>query len=422
MSNLPDLPDVADLVGRIVELRSSMLRRGATHTGEAIAFRRLLGDLGRRGHAGQLLHSVFAKGLADESAAPAGSRPPPERAFLQALARNSTEVMLVLDDDNRIRYASPSAADILGAEPAAGTEVSALIHAGDVAAATAMLDAVRTGPPRVASGRRPGATGQWRMSAPGGGWAPFQVSCVDLRGDNAVNALVVTLRDVTRQRRIEQELTFHASHDPLTGSLNRTAFVERVGRAVAGGAVAVVLVGLDDIKMINDALGHDAGDALLVAGARRLATAVPPGVPVARLGGDEFAAVIDGIAGPAEAHRHVERILAAFESPLVVDVYSFSTTASAGLAVSDGSQAVNELLRQAFLALSTARRFGKGSWQQYEPPMQAAALQRLQIHAELDRAVNDRAFTLADQPIVSLDSNDLSGSRPWCAGATPDTG
>src|ERR1700736_2596034 len=128
-----------------------------------------------------------------------------------------------------------------------------------------------------------------------------QVRCSDLRSDSTVGALVLTLRDVTEQRQLEEELKHRAFHDALTGLPNRLLFQDRAAHGLArtqrdGTTAGVLFVDLDDFKVVNDTMGHSAGDELLVAAGIRLSAVVRDSDMVARLGGDEFAVLIENVA------------------------------------------------------------------------------------------------------------------------------
>ena len=183
-------------------------------------------------------------------------------AYFRTLVQNAHDVILIVDDGGRIRYASPSAEAVLGPGSLLARPVLDL-----VAPATAM-------PPSVPVGRdaRPGTRG-YRLVRTDGARIDVEVTSRDLRDDPTVRGFVLTMRDITDQRKLEQELTHRACHDSLTGLANRVLFRDRVERRTAAGrsgVVGVLLVDLDDFKLVNDTMGHGIGDELLVAVAARL--------------------------------------------------------------------------------------------------------------------------------------------------------
>jgi diguanylate cyclase (GGDEF)-like protein/PAS domain S-box-containing protein len=175
------------------------------------------------------------------------------------------------------------------------------------------------------------------------------------------------LRDITTQKRMVKQLAFRASHDPLTKSLNRSAFMERfrdAARRSAGrprGVVAVLFVDIDRFKAINDSLGHFVGDRLLVATARRLRASVRPGDAVARLGGDEFAVLLENVADQTEAAVVADRVRESLREPFTVHGHEVKATASIGVALGlPGVEALSELLRAADGAMYRAKVAGQG--------------------------------------------------------------
>jgi diguanylate cyclase (GGDEF)-like protein/PAS domain S-box-containing protein len=170
------------------------------------------------------------------------------------------------------------------------------------------------------------------------------------------------LRDITDRKRMVRQLAFRASHDALTKSLNRTAFMGRLRAAgrdgPAPGRIAVLFVDLDHFKAINDSLGHLAGDQLLIAAARRLRKCVRPGDAVARLGGDEFAMLLESVSDE-EAAIVADRVRRALAAPFDLDGRTVLLTASIGLALSpDGESRVDDLLREADEAMYREKATG----------------------------------------------------------------
>jgi diguanylate cyclase (GGDEF)-like protein/PAS domain S-box-containing protein len=319
--------------------------------------------------------------------------------YFRTLVLNAADVILIVDDDNRIRYASPSAADMFGTQSPVGAALPDLIDPQSQVAALATLDAVRTGEiePELAD---------WTVRR-GVEAVKAEVSCRDLRHEPTVSGLVITLRDVTERRRLERELLNRAYYDSLTGLPNRALFTDRIERATAGVAdsaalAAVLLVGLDDFKVVNDTMGHDSGDELLVAAGQRLVAAMYPQHAVARLGGDEFGLLVDAAAGVEEIERIAERVVAAFAEPFTLKAGVVTCHASVGLVTTGDIDDGVQLLSRADIALAMAKSGGKSRWCRYEATLHTRVLERLQLRAALDQAISNREFILAYQPVVDL--------------------
>jgi diguanylate cyclase (GGDEF)-like protein len=242
----------------------------------------------------------------------------------------------------------------------------------------------------------------------------LEVRWSDLRRDATVGGLVLTLRDVTEQHMLEEELKYRAFHDALTGLPNRSLFAREAAGALeaaraVGRTAGVLFVDLDDFKVVNDTMGHGVGDELLVAVAARLAATVRKSDTAARLGGDEFALLIDDAADPDAVDAFAERIVAAFTEPFALTEAKVLATATVGVATSQDSGDVDELLRHADLALYAAKTAGKRRWRHYQPVLTSGMLMRREIQAALEDAVQSSAFTLVYQPIVALGSGEIDG-------------
>jgi diguanylate cyclase (GGDEF)-like protein len=241
-----------------------------------------------------------------------------------------------------------------------------------------------------------------------------QFRCSDLRGESTVGGLVLTLRDVTEQHQLEEELKHRAFHDALTGLPNRLLFQDRAARGLVatrrGGTTAGVLfVDLDDFKVVNDTMGHSVGDELLVAAGTRLSSVVRDSDMAARLGGDEFAVLVEGVPDSAAVDAFAERIVTAFGEPFALADGSVLSTATVGVATTQDSADVDELLRHADLALYAAKAAGKRQWRRYQPILSAGMVRRREVQAALETAVKNSEFSLVYQPIVDLTSGQVAG-------------
>ena len=218
-----------------------------------------------------------------------------------------------------------------------------------------------------------------------------------------------TLEQSLQQLRdLEAQLRHQAYHDPLTALANRSQFIERVEMALEFSVadvsrLAVLFIGIDDFKVVNDTLGHPVGDELLVALAGRIKTVLGPEDAAARLGGDEFGVLLD-CPDPGIAEDVAEAVLEAIRKPIVLDGNELQVRASIGIAMGDTGRWADELLRNADVAMATAKTSGKNRVQRFDPHMHVAVIERHELIADLQRAVDRDEFELHYQPIVDLAS------------------
>ncbi|GGL06203.1 putative bifunctional diguanylate cyclase/phosphodiesterase [Mangrovihabitans endophyticus] len=326
--------------------------------------------------------------------------------YFRTLVMNTSDVILIVDEVDQIRYASPSAVAVLGRDPV-GVSLPEIIHPVDQRRLSDVLGAVRAGD-GPSDGMDFRALGAHRTEV------TLELHCRDLRADQSVAGLVVTLRDVTERRRLERELTHQAFHDSLTGLANRVLFTDRLEHALAraardGSVVGVLFIDLDDFKIVNDTLGHAVGDELLMAVADRIGGALRADDTAARLGGDEFAALVENVQDPGAVEETATRILAALAEPIVVDGEELHAVASIGITTTPEANTATELLRQADLALYVAKGAGKGQWRRYQSELHGAMVERLELRSALEHSVKEGQFILQYQPIVDLATDDTAG-------------
>ncbi|MGH2699465.1 MAG: putative bifunctional diguanylate cyclase/phosphodiesterase [Actinomycetota bacterium] len=235
------------------------------------------------------------------------------------------------------------------------------------------------------------------------------------------------LSDITDRKVLELQLQHQAFHDSLTGLANRALFTDRVEHALqraqrGAEQVAVLFLDLDDFKTINDSLGHDAGDELLVTVARRLRRCLRPADTVARLGGDEFAVLLEG-ENVDSASTIAERTVKAIEEPLQLGDREVTMHVSAGIELGDSQRhSAGDLLRNADVAMYVAKGKGKARFEIFDSSMHAAALERLEIRADLQRALIDREFVVHYQPIVGLQESRIVGMEALVRWRHPQRG
>ena len=347
-------------------------------------------------------------------------------AHFRSLVQNAADVIVTVDAELTVRFQTPSAHTLLGWDPKAtsGTPFHDLVLPEDRNRAFALLQraAGRTGD---VSGTVVAAE-ELRMAG-SDGVRVLEVSCSNLLDDPHVHGIVVTLHDVTDRRRLETELKHQAFHDPLTELPNRALFLDRVEHALArrvrhGEDVAVMLIDLDDFKLVNDTRGHGVGDALLVKVADRLRRAVRDEDTCARLGGDEFAVLMEDLTDEREAVELAERISAELRQPVVVENETISAGASIGVATTEHADNSTDLLRHADLAMYAAKDAGGSSTSRYRPSMQDSMDARAQLARDLERAIRDEEFVLHYQPVVSLEDGRMLGAEALIRWQHPERG
>ncbi|RKE16888.1 bifunctional diguanylate cyclase/phosphodiesterase [Streptomyces sp. TLI_171] len=332
--------------------------------------------------------------------------------YFRTLVQSASDVILILDDDDTIRYASTSAARVLGHARLDGTPMTDLVRPEDGHAVSGTLARMRGGPGRDAEQDQPRE--HWRLTRHDRTPIEAEVRFNDLRADPTVEGLVLTLRDVTEQRQMERELTHLAFHDPLTGLANRVLFQDRAAHALeraqrSGTVTGVLFIDLDDFKAVNDTQGHAVGDELLLAVAHRISGALRSSDTAARLGGDEFAVLVENALTPADVDAVADGLLGLFTEPFALSSSAARVTASIGVATTEDSTDTTELLTHADLALYAAKGAGRRQRRHYRAALQARLVRRHELYENLDDALTESAFRLHYQPIIGLQTGNLAG-------------
>ena len=333
----------------------------------------------------------------------------------------SPDITMVVDPQGGIAHAS-SAADTMLGRPAAwltGKTLAALVHPED----RARLDDLqrRRGEPGIRS------YDEVRLSHLHGHWVITEVTALDLGEELSRECRVFNIRDVGDRKAHEETLLRQALYDPLTGLANRVLFREHVDKALArlrrtpARPHAVLFVDLDGFKTINDSLGHAAGDEVLAEVGHRLRRWMRPGDTAARLGGDEFAVLLENTS-QLDTGILAKRILDVLLAPILVQGKEVVLSGSIGIALSESGQDSDALLRNADAAMYTAKSAGKGQYRLFEPEMHHAAMRRLDLEADLRRAVGRNELYLAYQPIVDLASGDLTAVEVLARWKHPERG
>jgi diguanylate cyclase (GGDEF)-like protein/PAS domain S-box-containing protein len=318
----------------------------------------------------------------------------------RSLVSNSSDVFLIIGPDGTVEYQSPAVERVLGyaADDRLGRQIFELTHPDDIGfVQTTIAELIATpGGQRTIELRSRHADGSWRV---------IEATGHNLAHDPAVRGIVVNYRDITERKRLEEQLTHQAFHDPLTNLANRALFADRVEHALhrsgEGRQLAVLFMDLDDFKTINDSLGHVAGDLVLTAVSERLRSSLRPEDTVARLGGDEFAVLLEetDVGG---ARDTADRLLGTLRLPFEVAGKQVHIGASVGVAMGADSADVDEVLRNADVAMYTAKNRGKSRVEMFESSMHAAVVTRLELRADLEHALERGEFRLRYQPLYDL--------------------
>ena len=268
-------------------------------------------------------------------------------------------------------------------------------------------------------------------AALGSGSAPryYDIAISSLRTRNVARAgRLISLRDITERKALEQRLMQQALHDPLTGLPNRTLFMNRLEHALDRGrrresSVAVLFMDLDNFKFVNDSLGHEAGDLLLVAVSNRVQPCLRSEDTIARLGGDEFAVLIEDVKYTSEPAYVAQRIVEELQAPFTLGSQPVVITPSIGIAVGDSAQDPPEhLLREADLAMYRAKEDGKARHRVFDPSMEYETTERLRLENDLRRALQRDEFRVHYQPVVHLGTSRTVGMEALVRWQHPERG
>jgi diguanylate cyclase (GGDEF)-like protein/PAS domain S-box-containing protein len=324
-------------------------------------------------------------------------------ARFRSLVQSGTDVIVVLDADSVVRYLSPSSQRVTGylPEEIVGSDGRDSVHPDDLPTLRAVIANLLARPSTH-------PTFEVRLRHRDGSWRTMEAVAANKLDDPAVTGLVINARDVTDRKALEAQLLHQAFRDSLTGLANRALFLDRLEHAsvrVHRGAesLAVLFVDLDDFKLINDSLGHEAGDDLLRQTADRLRECVRTGDTVARLGGDEFTVLLEGIESMDEPLAIAARIGERLAEPVRFGEREVVVRASVGIALLTAeSVAPLEVLRRADVAMYAAKRSGKGRYAVHQSRMDEPVRYRLGLEGDLRRALTIGELEMHYQPIVDL--------------------
>jgi len=351
-----------------------------------------------------------------------------ERLF-QLITENAADMIAVVDRQGRRLYNSPAYEKMLGygAEELASTSSIEQVHPDDRAR---LIEAAEKAH-RTGRGERL----EYRIRHKDGSWRVLESTSSAIPGDRGqTEGLVIVNRDITERKRAEALLEHHAFYDGLTNLPNRALFLDRLQRAIAISRrhadfkFAVLFIDIDEFKVFNDSLGHNAGDDLLIQIAQRLTaclrgadtisrprpvvgahTAVAEST-LARPGGDEFVVLAEELRDASDGIRMAERIQERLAVPFTVDGHQIVINASIGIAFSGNTSAgASDVLRDAEIAMYRAKRAGKARCEVFDSAMQADAVKRLELETDLRKALDLDEFRVHYQPLVSLGNGQIVG-------------
>jgi diguanylate cyclase (GGDEF)-like protein/PAS domain S-box-containing protein len=318
-----------------------------------------------------------------------------------ALVERSTDIICIIDEQGCIAYHSPAAERLLGYAPGSwlGTPFTAVVHPEDQAELNEVFRRLVLDPTMS-------PLAEVRVTTAHGEWRHVEIAATNRLADPAVGGIVANVRDVTERAEAATRLAWQAFHDSLTGLPNRALLADRLGHAVerarrVGDLTALLFLDLDRFKLVNDSMGHEAGDLLLVEVGQRLEQAVRAGDSVARLGGDEFVVLVESVSETAEVSALAERIGSVVAAPIQLPQGMVTVTASIGIAY-DSGRGPEHLLRDADTALYRAKEKGRNRYHVFTESLRTAALRRMTAEQELRDALENDRLEAHFQPIVDL--------------------
>jgi len=335
-------------------------------------------------------------------------------ARTRAIVDNAADAILTIDLDGLIESVNPSAERMFGhpASRLVGAPVSNLMKSTD---GTPLEGPVPAFGREVVGIRADGST------------FPLELAVQDVElGDRTVSTVIA--RDITERKALETRLTSQATHDALTGLPNRLLLMDRLTLALSraertGRSVAVLFCDLDRFKVVNDSLGHTAGDALLFTTANRFKSAVRTADTVARFGGDEFVVLVENLADDTDALRVAEQLSRSLDEPVRIGSQDIHVTASIGIAVGHaGRDTAEGLVRDADVAMYRAKSAGRARYEMFDTDLRRQALERLEIESAMRTGIDDEQFVVHYQPEIELASGAIVGVEALVRWEQPGSG
>ena len=330
-------------------------------------------------------------------------------ARFRSLIQNSSSIVTVVDMKGVIRYQSATVETLLGygQNDLISTAFVDLVHPEDYNRAADLI--ARSSSDPVAK-----HSIDCRLRMSNGAWMLSEVIAQNLVEDPNIQGIVLTASDIGQRKALEEKLIRQALHDPLTGLPNRLLFKERLEHAVVqrskpGVCHAVFFLDVDDFKIVNDSMGHLAGDEFLIKVAQRLNANARVGDTVSRFGGDEFALLLENIT-KIDATKSAKRILESMKDPFLIGDRAVQASLSIGIVYGEGESInVIDLLRDADTAMYIAKARGKGRFEVFLPTMHEVAVGRMDIESEMRVGLDEGQFAVFYQPVISFASKEIAG-------------
>jgi diguanylate cyclase (GGDEF)-like protein/PAS domain S-box-containing protein len=328
----------------------------------------------------------------------------------EAMVELASDAIMVLTPDTEAAYLSPSCLDLLGYAPDEFVAAfsSDLVHPDFIARAASVVQRVLAAPEAT-------ARDELLVKRRDGSWRWIDCTFKNLTELEEVGGILISAKDITERKEAEFALAHQAGHDALTGLPNRVLLTDRLRQAVLGIAGSsnhpvLLFIDLDRFKVVNDSMGHSAGDRLLVTMADRIRPLIRAEDTVARLGGDEFVVLVPNCAEESRAVDIAERVIAAVAPPVSIEGNNFYVTASIGIAIADGiGTSPERLLADADVAMYEAKRRGGNRYEVFSSALRRPLMQRVAIESELRQALETGCIIPYYQPIIRLQSHDVLG-------------
>jgi diguanylate cyclase (GGDEF)-like protein/PAS domain S-box-containing protein len=341
------------------------------------------------------------------------------------LIQNSSDVVMVVRADGVTHYVSPAVERILGYKPEDGIGRSvftpAIMHPDD-------LERVREVFAWLIGSPDTSTTIDFRLRHVDGRWIHVEAIGKNLLYDPRIGGVVINYRDITERKTFEERLRHQAFHDSLTELPNRALFMDRLGHALIRkvrreNPVAVLFLDLDNFKLVNDSLGHEAGDKLLVSVAKRLQDCLRAEDTAARFGGDEFAILLEDVPDASAVVQVASQIIQTLEDPFFLEGREVFVNMSVGIALSTSDrERPTDLLRNADVALYRAKASGKATYEVFDAAMNILTLERLDLEANLRRAIERGELTVYYQQQIELLTGRIAGWEALLRWMHPERG